>query len=489
MAPDEIHMRDLLRPITGGGQERLKEVGVRARAYSKFFNLWEALHVVTDQTITYIRDDVIQYLESVSESQLADVSILPRGDIIRAYESYRWFLASLSGLLFPWTAPYFSDHMTMHAHFHHGGRGIVLSGNDIQAPYFLSSIESFRRLGCDLPVEIMYLGENDLGDDWRMKLEAIGGVTTRDLSKMVNSQNWAIKGWASKSFALLMSSFREVIYLDADALFFTNPEILFEDPGYKETGALFFKDRMLNKGTSRKDFLKDVMPKPISLKAQESRFWTAESSEQQESGVLVVDKWRHLVALLTITRMNGPDRDDNPETGDQGMYSMFYGDKETFWLGFELAGDMQYSFYGAGCGIMGTVSEDQAYTYTPPGSSESQGGDESEQNQTDDSHMHILYTIYAPQLLHLDLEGRPLWWNGWLLDDKYVADDTIKVTKFNVFMDERKETGEYPEWACGDHNMCRLRSNQAREFTEKERETLNMIVQVARENGALGQYQ
>lgn len=34
----------------------------------------------------------------------------------------------------------------------------------------------------------MYLGENDLGDDWRMKLEALGGVTTRDLSKMVNDK-------------------------------------------------------------------------------------------------------------------------------------------------------------------------------------------------------------------------------------------------------------------------------------------------------------
>lgn len=133
MTPDEIYMRDLLRPLQGGGEERLKEVGVRARTYAKFLNLWEALHVVADEHITYIRDDVVQYLENVSDRDLVQISSMPRGDIIRAYEEYRFFLAQLAGSLFPWTAPYFSDHMTLHAHFHHGGRGIVLSGNDKQA--------------------------------------------------------------------------------------------------------------------------------------------------------------------------------------------------------------------------------------------------------------------------------------------------------------------------------------------------------------------
>ena len=133
MTPDEIYIRDLLGPITGGGEERLKEVGVRARAYSRFFNVWEALHVVTDGTLTYVRDDVVQYLETVSTTDLEVISDMQRGDIIRAYESYRHFLTLLSGHLFPWTAPYFSDHMTLHAHFYHGGRGIVLSGNDKQA--------------------------------------------------------------------------------------------------------------------------------------------------------------------------------------------------------------------------------------------------------------------------------------------------------------------------------------------------------------------
>jgi hypothetical protein len=45
----------------------------------------------------------------------------------------------------------------------------------------------------------------------------------------------------------------------------------------------------------------------------------------QESGVVVVDKWRHFVALLMVTRMNGPDRDGNKAEGKVGIYDMVYG--------------------------------------------------------------------------------------------------------------------------------------------------------------------
>ena len=335
----------------------------------------------------------------------------------------------------------------------------------------------------------MYLGEDDLGDDWRMKLEAIGGVTTRDLSKMVNDSGWELKGWASKAFALLMSSFREVIYLDADALFFVNPETLFDDPGYTDTGALFFRDRVLNAGGDRKEWLKSILPKPISRRAQESRYWTGDGSEQQESGAMAIDTWRHMMALLTITRMNGPDRGDDPVTGAKGVYSMFYGDKETFWLGFELAGDTDYSFHTGPCGNMGTVSQTTTLHYPkiPVLSQEQAEKDQAQAKQ--DNRTHFLYTVRSPQLLHLDRNGRPLWWNGWILDDKYLDDKSSKVSKLDVYMSEVQETGEPTDWVVHAHNMATLRSDQAHAFSEGERGVLDMIVQVARDNGVLGKDQ
>jgi hypothetical protein len=322
LLPNEITTRGLLQPIDGTGEEKLHEIGLRARAYKTYFEAWEELHLIRSGEDVYIRDDVIQYLRERAESSESISSNFAQ--TVRTYESYRYFLNRLSSLLFPWTAPYFADHMRLHTYFKTGGRGIVLSGGNDQAAFLLTSIASFRRLGCNLPIEIMYLGETDLSEDNRLKLEKMHDVITRDMSQMVADDGWKLEGWAGKPFAILLSSFREVIFIDADALFFHNPEILFDDPDYAETGALFFRDRIIMP-ENRKKFMEKVLPRPISNKAKQSRFWTGESGHMQESGVVVVDKWKHLVALLMVTRMNGPDRDGNEEEGIVGVYDLVYG--------------------------------------------------------------------------------------------------------------------------------------------------------------------
>lgn len=331
MLPGEMHMRDLLRPVEGTGKERVREMGLRTRAYKSYFEAWEDLHLDTDnEGGTYVRDDVVQYLRShVSEDMkegigLAGLEAMDLASMIRAYESYRYFLAKFGQMLFPWTAPYFSDHMSLHAHFKRGGRGIVLTAGDDQAAYLMTSIPILRELGCFLPIEVMYLGDSDLSEDYRSDLEAMDGVVTRDIAQMVNDEGWRLAGWAAKPFAMLFSSFREVIFIDADSLFFKNPEVLFDYPGYKKTGALFFKDRMIMP-ESKKRMLQQMLPKPISKQVKQSRFWLGESGHMQESGVVVIDKWKHFMAMLMVTRMNGPDRDGNKDQGKIGVYDLVYG--------------------------------------------------------------------------------------------------------------------------------------------------------------------
>ena len=330
LLPGEMNMRDLLRPVDGTGKEKLREMGLRTRAYRTFFQAWEDLHMTEDaEGGFYVRDDVVQYIRSHQHNGegltgLDALMSLGEAEIIRKYESYRYFLAKFGQLLFPWTAPYFSDHMSLHAHFKRGGRGIVLTAGDDQASYLLTTIATFRKLGCNLPIEVMYLGDSDLSEDFRSELEALDGVVTRDIAQMVNDEGWKLAGWAAKPFAMLFSSFREVIFIDADSLFFKNPEVLFEDPGYKKTGALFFKDRLIMP-ENKKRWLQQILPKPISRQVKQSRFWTGDSGHMQESGVVVVDKWKHMIALLLVTRMNGPDRDGNKDEGRVGVYDMVYG--------------------------------------------------------------------------------------------------------------------------------------------------------------------
>ncbi|KAJ5513598.1 hypothetical protein N7463_003150 [Penicillium fimorum] len=477
--PSELYVQEFLRPVVSTGEARLHELGLRTRVYKEFFETWENVHLVnSDENHTYARNDIVPYIrDKFSGSSYPEV--------LHKYDSYRQFVTKLSVLLFPWTSPYFADHMSMRASLRHGGRGIVTTAGNGQAPFLLAAIPSFRLLGCDLPVEVMYLGETDLREDFRIKLEAIPGVTTRDLSKLVNDEGWKLNGWAGKPFAILFSSFHEALFIDADSLFFVNPESLFDDPEYVRTGALFFRDRNISP-EQKQGWLQKILPMPISPAVQQSRMWTGESGHEQESGVIVVDKWMHFVALLLVCRMNGPDRNGNG-ADIVGTYDMVYGDKETFWLGWELAGDSFYAFHSGVSAAMGVVQPPTNFNTTdqrpaltfvngiavaPPTVNPPAEGRKTAPGHESDS------TICAPQLLHLDRENRPLWFNGWLFENKFASGKRI-IGKFDMFMEEPSRPLVPEAWELKEHNLCCLSNSTPREFTEQETEWLGELVEMA----------
>jgi alpha 1,3-mannosyltransferase len=602
LTPDKIYQTSLILPITSGGETKLQETGNRVRIFKKYFDAWEALHVVTDSLSdnAFVRDDILRHIRDTK-----DISLFTSGSRVEAvhqYETYRYFLSNMSSVLFPWTNPYFSDHMTLHGHMYNAGRGIVISGSDSQAPYIKTAISSFRAMGCTLPVEVMYLGDSDLSEDIRTDLESIPDVMTRDIRKMVNDQGWELEGWAGKAFAAFLSSFREVILLDADVLFLKDPAVLFDEPGYVDTGALFFADRTVYPQDKR-TFLRKIMPKPISKKMKTSRWWAGESGEAQESGVVVVDKWRHFLSVFLTARINGPDRRDTD--AGQGTYSFWWGDKETWWIAFELAGDTDYNFHQGGTGNMGSVSntepiekpekkEDADNKRTKETASDGDDFDNVlgrlQENQpvqeeskpseplvpapdadavmnaikaaeaaraarlpTEDGHyLPVLENIQpaddsaaaefgspaqdsaaaleesetgrslsrrhlakreswfdvalaekrtnltgpamlnlpdqniilcSPQLLHIGLDGRPLWFNGWIQDNKKQADSD--VTRFEFFMSEKRKDKDWAEWIIGGDNMCCLKGDDLHMLDEQELKTMAMIVDIAKENGSL----
>jgi len=115
-------------------------------------------------------------------------------DAVRNYDKLRHFVNTFARRLFPWTMLSHPDHMSLHASFYTGGRGIVFTAGNDQAGELLTVIPSLRRLGCDLPVEIMYLGDEDLDEDMRDELEKLDGVVTRDLRLMIDDDGWHLAG-------------------------------------------------------------------------------------------------------------------------------------------------------------------------------------------------------------------------------------------------------------------------------------------------------
>ncbi|KAI8918740.1 mannosyltransferase putative-domain-containing protein [Entophlyctis helioformis] len=212
------------------------------------------------------------------------------------------------------------------------GRGIVMTTGTKYATMAKFAIFALRHAGSVLPVEIVYCGESDMAADARSMFDQLANVTLVDMSSMMGGD--CSNGWQLKPFAVLASSFRQVILMDADTIFMQPPETLFDNPSFIQTGALLFRDRTLPYGTWRggpgiNEMLDEVAaPFKGDLLFNASRVVAKQSAVEIDSGVVVWDKDRAMPAILAACLMNSrPYRDS--------LYARSYGDKESFWLAHE----------------------------------------------------------------------------------------------------------------------------------------------------------
>jgi alpha 1,3-mannosyltransferase len=98
------------------------------------------------------------------------------------------------------------------------------------------------------------------------------------------------------------------------------------------------------------------------------------------------------------------------------------------------------------------------------------------------------YTICAPQLLHLDMDGKPFWFNGWLLDNKFADKKQKKFGKFDHYLREPQDIREPGAWQLEEANMCCLTTDADKkfEFADWEKQLLLDMMAKAKEVGAPG---
>lgn len=126
---------------------------------------------------------------------------------------------------------------------HFKGRGIVTSGGG--ARYFTNAwvcINMLRKLGCNLPVQVWYLGPKEMDHHMISLLRGIDVevVNAYDLREQHPAR--ILNGWELKPYSMMWSPFEEVLFLDADNVPVQNPEFLFDCPQYREHGAVFWPD-------------------------------------------------------------------------------------------------------------------------------------------------------------------------------------------------------------------------------------------------------
>lgn len=250
-------------------------------------------------------------------------------------------------------------------------------------------------LNSSLPIQITYAGEDDLPQALRDNLASLDpthNIEFLDVLTVFDDSTVQLQGagWAIKSFSALASRFEQVIALDADVVFLQKPDVLFTQEPFLRTGAYLFHDRLISQGgfPERQEFWRDQIKEPSPQMAKSLTF-TKDYGEECDSGVIVLDKSRPAVVVgLLHTAWQSTH-----EVRDEVSYTITYGDKETWWLGLELAGaDYEFDKYA------GVIGWDK---------------DEAEDNISTDH-------VCAFTIAHVDTKGELVWYNGSLLKNKLV---------------------------------------------------------------------
>lgn len=322
------------------------------------------------------------------------------------------FLNKVETDLFAWSRLSFNSTLEMRKSFH--GSGIVICVSNHLTKIAMSTLTMIREVHhSNLPFEVFYTGDGDLSIENRLLIETVSNTTTRDITKIFNNDELQISGWAIKGFALLASSFENAMLIDADVVFLQSPDVLFYSHIYKTHGALFFHDRSLYSHEAKtKEWFRSLMPDPPSPYSQSLRVFKDKTAHEQESGVVLINKRTNMPGLLATCTLNvGKIR--------SLAYSFVFGDKETFWLGFETVQE-DYKFNGF---LPGTIGQSKK---TKEGKSE----------------------ICGRQLLHVDEQQVPTWINGGIAESKY--DSKSPLVKLEQYV---MEPGE---WTLHAENVACL---------------------------------
>jgi len=191
--------------------------------------------------------------------------------------------------------------------------GIVVTASPKQMSYLLVSLRMLRRTGSKLPVELFLANESEYNAT--LCETVLPAFNTRCV---VMSTIFApkIRHFQYKIFAILLSSFQNILFLDSDAFPIHDPSPLFSTRPYTSHGLVIWPDIWGNSISSHYYHIAGIPEVPVSQRLS------------PETGQVMIDKHRHRESLLMMVYYN--------YYGPSHYYAIFSqgnagpGDKDTF---------------------------------------------------------------------------------------------------------------------------------------------------------------
>ncbi|KAE8145528.1 mannosyltransferase putative-domain-containing protein [Aspergillus avenaceus] len=195
-----------------------------------------------------------------------------------------------------------------------GTRGLISTAGGSYLPVFLSSLRMLRRTGSTLPVEVYMKDATEYEKSICTNVLPDLGAKCLILSDIVGKDT--IQHYQLKVFAVLFSSFEEIIWMDADCFPLDKPEILLNHEPFTSTGMVTWPDFWAS----------SISPLYFEISQQEIPPMTERQSS--ETGVFLISKKTHYLTLLLAAYYNYYGPSHYFRLLSQGAAGE--GDKETF---------------------------------------------------------------------------------------------------------------------------------------------------------------
>ncbi|KAJ5492151.1 Alpha-mannosyltransferase [Penicillium expansum] len=226
-------------------------------------------------------DVAAQHFDPTKEAPRPDLTGLSEEDVRKMEEAHAAFIEDIKK----------SDKELKPIHTP-GKRGLVSTAGSTYLPVFVSSLRMLRRAGSTLPVELYMKDatehEKHVCNEVLPKLDARCLVLADVVGKNI------IEHYQLKIFAVLFSSFEEIVWMDADCFPLGKPEDLLDSEPFKTNGLVTWPDFWASSAS------------PLYYRISRQQAPSMAARQSSETGAFLVSKKTHSLALLLAAETKKP---------------------------------------------------------------------------------------------------------------------------------------------------------------------------------------